>query len=106
MKKVEKEEKGNKVVVPLGAGVMIEAGIDNVRKVMFSYAGGAVTHKTIPDVRQELNKRLELIRKENEQALVEREKIEKGLTNLRNILMLADKNARANAAAGKGQRNV
>ena len=102
---IEKSGKGNKIIVPLGGGVMVEAGLDNNKKVMFSYGGGAVTQKKIPEVRQELERRLELLKKEAQQAFGERDKINSGLSNLRNIIMLAEKNAKPQAA-GKGQRNV
>jgi len=103
---IGKAGKGHKVVVPLGAGIMMEASLDNTKKVMFSYAGGTVTHKAIPDVKEELKRRLELLKNENRQASVEREKIGKGLENLRNIITLADNNARKQTAASKGQGNV
>jgi prefoldin alpha subunit len=100
---IEKSGKGNKILVPLGAGVMIEAGLVNNKEVLFSFAGGTITQKEIPVIRDELKKRLESLKKEYDVTTVERQKIEKGLANIRNIIMLAENNARAQMAAGKGK---
>ena len=102
---IEKSGKGNKIMVPLGAGIMAEAELESNNEVMFSFAGGAITKKKIPEIRDELKKRLGALKKEYDATAAERVKIEKGLSNIRNIIMLAENNARAQAA-GKGQGNV
>ena len=103
LNEIEKSGKGNKIIVPLGAGVMVEANLDGNKDAMFSFSGGAITNKGIPAIRDELKKRLESLKKEYDVTTVERQKIEKGLANIRNIIMLAENNARANMAAGKGK---
>jgi len=105
---IGKSGKGTRIVVPLGAGAMIEADVSNNEQVLFALAGGAVKHETVNGVRDELSKRLETLKKESARLGTEGQKIGKGLENLKNILMMAERGARtARAEAkGKGQANV
>lgn len=99
---ISKAGKGAKIAVPLGGGVMLEAVVQNTNEVMFSLAGGAVEIKDILETKKELEQRLEVLGKESSKVAQEAEKITKGLNNIRNIMMLAERNVRKQTSA-KGQ---
>ena len=84
---ISKGQKNNKALIPVGAGVLVEASLENNKTLLFSMAGGVAQKKTTQEIEAELSKRIESVEKS-----IERENLEanRQAGNLNNILAAAN----------------
>ena len=95
---IAKSQKNNKALIPIGAGVLVEAAIENNKTLLFSMAGNVAQKKTTKEIEEDLSKRIESVEKS-----IEKENIEanRQAANLNNILAAAN-----NSQARKRQSRV
>lgn len=93
--KAMKQDK-EKIMVPLGAGVFLEATAEKPREVVFSMTGGVLKTKKAEEVKKELETRKEALQKVFEANQAQRQRTATNVNTLSDVLREGQRIARQN----------
>ena len=86
VKEIQKSEKENRVLVPLGSGVFANVEVKDKKKVLYSIAGNVMAYKAVSEAVEELEKKMEKLRKMIEFSRGEQQKTANNLNQLGRII--------------------
>ncbi|AJF60621.1 MAG: prefoldin subunit alpha [Candidatus Diapherotrites archaeon] len=86
VKEIQKSEKENRVLVPLGSGVFANVEVKDKKKVLYSIAGNVMAYKAVSEAVEELEKKMEQLRKMIEFSRGEQQKTANNLNQLGRII--------------------
>ncbi len=101
---IEKAGKGEKILVPIGSGVYIEASLEDNKRLKTALIGDVVSETSPEETRKMLNTRLDEFTKSFRKLAENEQRALRNLQNMENLIrrMGANRNAPAGAQAPSG----